>query len=292
LRSVRADISFNSGGDEVAAWLYGSTGSACVVMAHGFSLTRHDGLEPYAEAFAQAGLRALVFDHRFLGDSGGVPRPGFSKAAQLEDWRNAITYARGLDGVDPERIVLWGYSFSGGHVTTIAASDKRIGAVLALCPFVNGIPRLRSAPPKLSAWLLPIAITDRVGRVRRVPVTGPPGSHSIMSLPGEADGFAATVAPGSPWQNEIRPGVFVTVGFHRPLARASKIGCPIWVGLGERDVSVDARSAEKLAQRAPKGELRRYDYDHFGPFHGTGPARTAADQVDFLRRNGLARAAA
>jgi pimeloyl-ACP methyl ester carboxylesterase len=288
---VRADVSFNSGGDDVAAWLYGSSGSVCVVMAHGFSLTRHDGLEPYAEAFADAGLRALAFDHRYLGDSGGLPRQSFTKAGQLEDWRNAIEYARRLDGVDPERIVLWGYSFSGGHVTTIAARDTRLAAALVLCPFVNGVARVLSAPPKLTAWLLPIAVTDLAGRVRHVPVTGPPGSHSIMSLPGEADGFAAAVAPNSPWQNEMRPGVFVTVPFHRPLARAGKIGCPLWVGLGERDVSVDKASAVKLAERAPRGELHRYDYDHFGPFHGEGPATVVADQVDFLRRQGLAPAA-
>jgi fermentation-respiration switch protein FrsA (DUF1100 family) len=289
----RSDVTFASGDDEVAAWSYGPAGDGtgpvpCVVMAHGFSLTRHDGLAPYAEAFAAAGLRALVFDHRYLGDSGGLPRQGFSKAGQLEDWRNAVAYARALPGVDADRIVLWGYSFSGGHVTTIASVDARLAAALVLCPFVNGIPRVLGAPPKLTAWLLPIAIADRAGRVRRVPVTGQPGTRSIMSLPGEADGFSATVQPGSPWQNEIRPGVFVQVAFHRPLARAKRIACPLWVGLGERDVSVDGPSAVKLSERAPKGELHRYDYDHFGPFHGDGPVRIAADQVEFLRRQGVA----
>jgi fermentation-respiration switch protein FrsA (DUF1100 family) len=293
-QAQRSDVSFDSGGDDVAAWSYApAAGSGngpvpCVVMAHGFSLTRHDGLEPYAEAFAAAGLRALVFDHRYLGDSGGLPRQGFSKAAQLEDWRSAVAYARAQPDVDGERIVLWGYSFAGGHVATVAAGDRRLAAALALCPFVNGIPRVLAAPPRLTAWLLPIAIADRAGRVRRVPVTGQPGSRSIMSLPGEADGFAAAVRPGSPWQNEIRPGVFTTVAFHRPLARAKQISCPLWVGLGERDVSVDGPSAVKLAERAPKGELHRYDYDHFEPFHGDGPARIAADQVEFLRRQGLA----
>ena len=40
-------------------------------MAHGFSLTRHDGLAAYAEALAAAGAHVVVFDHRYLGDSGG-----------------------------------------------------------------------------------------------------------------------------------------------------------------------------------------------------------------------------
>jgi dienelactone hydrolase len=291
---MRADVSFRSGGDDVAAWSYapedGNTDGEhpCVVMAHGFSLTRHDGLAPYAEGFAAAGLRALVFDHRYLGDSGGEPRQSFRKAAQLEDWRNAIAFARSQAGVDADRIVLWGYSFAGGHVTTIAAEDRRLAAAMALCPFVNGLARVLAVPPKEAARLLPTAIADRAGRVRRLPVTGPPGSGALMTLPGEAEGFAAAVAAGSPWRNEMRPGVFATVAFHRPLARANRIACPLWVGLGERDITVDENSVIKLSHRAPKGELHRYDIDHFGPFHGDATARIAADQVAFLRRAGLA----
>lgn len=290
---MRDDVCFRSGRDEVAAWMYTPDRTPggdlpCVVMAHGFSLTRHDGLDPYARAFAAAGLKVLVFDHRFLGDSGGQPRQSFTKAAQLEDWRNAIAYARAQPGVDADRIVLWGYSFAGGHVTTIAAEDHRLAAVIALCPFVNGLARVLAVPPREAARLVPTAIADRAGRVRRLPVTGAPGSGALMALPGEAEGFAATVAADSPWRNEMRPGVFLTVAFHRPLARADRITCPLWVGVCERDVSVDKRSVIKLAERAPDGELHRYDHDHFGPFHGDGPAAIAADQVAFLRRVGLA----
>jgi len=288
---MRVDVSFRSGGDDVAGWLYGD-GPACVVMAHGFSLTRHDGLPAYAELLAAAGTRVLLFDHRYLGDSGGLPRQRFRKREQLEDWRSAIAYARGLQGVDPERIVLWGYSFSGGHVTTLAAADHRLAAALVLCPLVNGLPRLLSTSPALSAWILPRALADLAGARVLIPVTGPPGSHAAMTFPGESEGFAASAPAGSPWRNEITPGVFATVGFHRPLARAARITCPLWVGLGERDISVHGPSVVKLSERAPRAELHRYPYDHFGPLTGEGPERVGADQIDFLRRSDLAAASA
>ena len=69
----RIDVSFTSGDDEIAAWHYAPSEAAtepgpCIVMAHGFSLTRHDGLAAYAERFAGVGVRVLVFDHRYLGD--------------------------------------------------------------------------------------------------------------------------------------------------------------------------------------------------------------------------------
>lgn len=290
MAAEREEITFTSGADEVAAWLYGGAGDACVVMAHGFSLTRHDGLDPYARAIAAVGPQVLVFDHRYLGDSGGMPRQHFSKRAQLEDWRNAVAHARGLDGVDPGRIVLWGYSFAGGHVATLAAEDHGLGAAIMLCPFVNGLPRLRTSKPGEAAWLMPRALLSLAGTPVRIPVTGPPGTHAALTLPGEAEGFAQTVTADSPWRNEIAPGVFATVAFHRPLARAARVTCPVWVGAGDRDITVDFRSAEKFAARAPRGEFHRYPYDHFEPFYGDAPARISADQVEFLQRQGLATA--
>jgi hypothetical protein len=50
---------------------------------------------------------------------------------------------------------------------------------------------------------------------------------------------------------------------------------------------MSARALERLAARAPCAELHRCPYDHFGPFLGAAPERPAADQIDFLRRQGL-----
>ncbi len=291
----RTDLKFPSGGDQCAAWLYRPAPSSgesasqvpCVVMAHGFSLTRHDGLPDYAARLAEAGAAVLVFDHRYLGDSGGEPRQRFRKAAQLEDWRAAVSFARSLEGIDPQKIILWGFSFSGGHVVETAAADPRIAATLALCPMVDGLARALATPPMLSAWLIPRALRDQFGRHNVVAVTAQPGGHAAMTLAGEADGFAAAVPAGSPWRNEISPAVFLTVAMHRPLAKARRITAPLWVGVGEQDISVSKRAVERLAERAPAAELHRYPYDHFGAFLGEGPARVAGDQIEFLRSRGL-----
>jgi pimeloyl-ACP methyl ester carboxylesterase len=295
----REDLTFPSGDGHCAAWLYrpgGATADAgvpCVVMAHGFSLTRHDGLEPYAERLAEAGLAVLVFDHRHLGDSSGVPRQRFRANLQREDWAAAVRFARTLPGVDGGRLVLWGYSFSAAHALALAAGEPEgIAAVLVLCPFVDGLARALATPPRLTAWIVPRAIADALGRHTTIPVTAPPGERGAMTLPGEADGFARTVAPASPWHNRISPAIFLTVATIRPVRLAPRIRMPLWVGLGERDVTVSAKAVERLAARAPQGTLARYPYDHFEPLVGEGPARIAADQVAFLRAHGLATAPA
>jgi len=75
------EITFTSHGVPCAAWHLPATtdtfsaqaGRPCVVMAHGFGGTRDTGLLAYAEAFAQVGLDAFVFDYRGFGASHGTP---------------------------------------------------------------------------------------------------------------------------------------------------------------------------------------------------------------------------
>jgi fermentation-respiration switch protein FrsA (DUF1100 family) len=115
------EIPFTSGGVACAAWHLPANSSTfadpqgrpCVVMAHGFGGTRDSGLLRYAEPIAEAGIDALVFDYRGFGDSGGEPRQLVSFRRQREDYRAAVAAARSLPGVDPERIVLSGTSYSG-----------------------------------------------------------------------------------------------------------------------------------------------------------------------------------
>src|ERR1700733_15160775 len=65
-------------GTELSAWLFLPEDRAKplpgITMAHGYAGTRYHGIEPIAEAFADAGFAVLVHDHRGFGESGGEPR--------------------------------------------------------------------------------------------------------------------------------------------------------------------------------------------------------------------------
>lgn len=102
-------------------------------------------LDAYAEQFARAGIAALVFDYRHFGASEGEPRQLLSIRKQHEDYEAAIAYVRALDGVDPDRVAVFGSSFSGGHVLCVASRDPRVAAVIAQCPYADGLATL----PKL-----------------------------------------------------------------------------------------------------------------------------------------------
>jgi uncharacterized protein len=99
-KSERTRVSLDSGGVELVGYLYHAAGNAdgdvpCVVMGHGFSGTQ-DRLFDNAEQFAGAGFAVLTFDYRNFGESGGEPRQLVSIEGQLEDWRAAIRFVRGL----------------------------------------------------------------------------------------------------------------------------------------------------------------------------------------------------
>src|SRR6185312_1427407 len=146
----RLDITFRSGGVDCAAWLYlpASRGPfATIVMGHGLGGIRRMRLDAFAERFQAAGYACLVFDYRHFGASGGEPRQLLDINRQLEDWAAAIGFARTLEGVDPERVVLWGTSFGGGHVIVAGARDERVAAVIAQCPFTDGPASVLAAHP-------------------------------------------------------------------------------------------------------------------------------------------------
>lgn len=138
----RRDVEFDSEGVRLRAHLYLPEGRSgplpTVVMAGGWCYVKELIQPDYARAFADAGMAALVFDYRNLGESDGEPRQHIDPFQQVEDYKNAISFACTLDEVDADRIGVWGISYSGGHVLIVGATDPRVKAVASNIPVVDG----------------------------------------------------------------------------------------------------------------------------------------------------------
>lgn len=136
--SRRVAVEFESEGAVLRGFLYeavkGGPPFPIVVMTHGTSATIPMVTDRYAEAFAEAGVSALLYDHRNLGISGGEPRQEINPWVQSRGYRDAVTFASTIEGHDPERIGVWGDSYSAGEVFLVAACDTRIKVVVAQCP--------------------------------------------------------------------------------------------------------------------------------------------------------------
>lgn len=142
---LREDVTFDAEGALLHAWWYPAQQargpSPCVVMAHGWTSTKKIHLDKFAAVFAAAGLCVLVFDNRGWGESGtapGKPRHEVDPWEQIRDYQQAITFAQNRSEVDPERVGVWGTSFSAAHAFVVAAIDRRVQAVCGQAPFISG----------------------------------------------------------------------------------------------------------------------------------------------------------
>ena len=286
----RVEVRIPSRGEQLAAYLYRPESAAgpvpCVVMAHGFSGTRDDALPGYAEAFRDAGYAVVLFDYRHFGASTGEPRQLLDIAGQQDDYRAVVDWARHTEGIDPDRIVLWGTSFSGGHVISVAAGDPRIAAVIAQAPYTDSVPVIRRMPPLNLARAVAAAVRDRAGSVlgrepALIPAAGVPGSFAAMTEPDALSGFTAMVPPESLWRNEVAARVMFTLPLFRPVRLADRLRMPVLFCVCDRDLTTPPESTVKAAGLAPRGELRHYPYGHFA-IYADPPVKV--DQVAFLRR--------
>ena len=141
------DVRFTANGLSLAGRLHVPDAKGphpVIVVSHGFSVLRAMGLDDYCARFAAAGFACLAYDHRNFGESEGLPRHEIDPWQQVADTRDAISFVRTLPGVDPERVGLWGTSFSGGHAIVVAALDRRVKCVVSQVPLIAGFDTLLS----------------------------------------------------------------------------------------------------------------------------------------------------
>jgi uncharacterized protein len=281
----REDLTFASAIDPCAAWLYPAAGgggeSPLIVMAHGLSGTRRDRLGPFAERFAEAGIAALVFDHRGFGDSGGVPDL-FDPHRQLEDWGAAIAFARSLPRIDPRRVATFGSSMGGGNALAAAAGDPGVAAAISQVPFLDIIRQAHR-----SSALVTMRMVAAAARGAHLPVVGQPDEAALINAPGGEEGWRRVVSIGedSRWRNRVSSRWLLGRPY-RPIRHAATLHCPWLLCVGEADRVAKPGPAIAAARRAPRAELRTYPgVDHFDIYDGPEHEAVVADQVDFLRRH-------
>lgn len=274
--------------------LVGPRGRPCVVMAHGFGCTRDGGLEPFAEAFAAAGCHVVTFDYRGFGTSDGEPRQRVSYRRQRQDYAAVAAAVRHLDDVDAERVVLWGTSYSGGHVVAVAAQDHRIAAVISQGAAVDGLAILRKpekadpdTPRSKGPRMIAAALRDLATVVtRREPVrvesVGAPGAFALLTAEDFTDYLELM---GPTWRNDVCARSLLGLPFNRAVLRAGDITCPALFVIAEQDSIAPPAAVREAARRVGAlAETVTYDCPHFDIYGGAVLAESLTAQVGFLTR--------
>lgn len=277
----REDADFESAGDRCAAWLYRPAAPEgddppVVVMAHGFAGTREMRLEAFAERFAEHGFAVLLFDYRCFGDSEGEPRNLVSPTRHVDDWTAAVAHARSLDGVDPDRVAVWGTSFSAGHALVTAAREP-VAAYVGQAPFLDGVRTLAYLIGQnglsfgldaTRAALEDLARKYTLRSPRYVPVVGQPDELAALNTPGSEAGYRGMVPDGldeAEW-NRCPARVLLTFGSYRPIDSADRVDCPSLLVEAREDQLVPGGAVDATVRALDDVERVRLDGDHFEPY--------------------------
>lgn len=294
---ARQDVAFDSAGLACRGWLTyppqaGAAPVPLVLMGHGFGGTRDMHLEQYAARFNAAGMATLIFDYRHFGASDGEPRHCLVPSREIADWHAALACARALPGIDRTRIALWGTSFAGGLVVTVAAQDGRVAATVSQCPLLDGL----AAAIQLARYAGPAALLRVTGHglvdaaraaigaaPHYIPIVARPGEVGAMTSADAWDGYLRLAPPG--FRNEVTARTALLVPLFRPILDAAAVNCPALLQVCEQDSVAPVAAVDKAAARMPKAEVVRYPVGHFDVYFGAAFERSVGDQLDFLRRH-------
>jgi hypothetical protein len=261
-------------------------------MAHGFTAVKEMYLDTYAEVFAAAGLGVVVFDHRNFGASAGEPRGEIDPWAQVRDYRHAISFARTLPEIDPDRLGIWGTSYSGGHVLVVGALDRRVRCVVSQVPAISGYQAsLRRVPGPQVPSLLEAFVADRERRFRGEPpamrpvLPRQPGGPAVFTG-ADAIAFFREAARRSPaWGEEITLRSVEMAREYEPATYIARISPTplLLVAVTDDNLTGTDLTLEAYERALQPKHLVLIPGGHFVPYVQEFPASSAAARDWFLR---------
>ncbi|KAF7311913.1 Hydrolase-4 domain-containing protein [Mycena indigotica] len=222
----------------------------------------------------------------------GAPRNVVVVKEQLEDYRTVIKYARQQAQFDPQRVVIWGSSFSGGHAITLSTQPAvNACAALAQCPYAGVYP----SNPFGWTYLMTVAfmLLDLLKQAlglppAYIPAVAKPGAVGALTSEGTVTGMMTLVSPESQYTNQISASSLLQIPLYQPRSKAKEIACPLLLFVPTKDNLCLPAGAREVAATAPEGrcQLVEAECGHFDIYHGTSHYKQALTaQLAFLAKH-------
>ncbi len=285
------DMNFQVDGLKCAGRLYLPSGinkPPVIIMGNGIGLEMDFGLPVFAEEFAKNGYAVFLFDYRYYGKSEGEPRHLLFPGRQLKDWAAAVEFVRTLDSIDINRICLWGYSFSGGHVLATAASNNYVKAFIAHMPYMDSLFIFKINGFKKSVKISFAGYKDLLFSITgkdpvNIPIAGKTDEFAVMNTPETFNGYLSLVPSGTEWKNEMPARSMLAACFYRPFKYIARIKCRGLVVCGESDSITDNNLVEKYFKGKEQFELLKLKCGHFEIFKGAYYKQSVTAELRFLK---------
>jgi fermentation-respiration switch protein FrsA (DUF1100 family) len=294
---MRKDVTFISKGLKCSAFLYVPDSwkkgkkLPAIVMAHGLSAVKEQGLPDVAERFVAAGFVTLLFDYRTFGNSEGEPRQQLFQLEMVEDYHNAISCVPTQPEVDPQRIGIWGTSNSGGLVLYVGTFDKRAKAVVAQVPGVFNPAYWYTV--NTAKWQIDgeVLLKDRIeryktGKVNYVKVVAPEGQPCVLPGKEAYDFFISSQAVAPRWRNQITVESLEKMREFDPVSFVDLLSpTPLLLIPADNDGLIPIDAIMKVYEKVPGPKaMVTLPIKHFEIYHEPWLSKAADAAIDWYKK--------
>ncbi|MBI5284540.1 MAG: alpha/beta hydrolase [Chloroflexi bacterium] len=203
---------------------------------------------------------------------------------QVQDVRNSVTFAQTLEGIDPERIGLWGTSYGAANVIYAAGLDERPKCVVAQVGFGDGGRRLKTRSAEELAPLRQMVANERRKRV----LTGERtivDPFMILADP-ESKAFFENAAKDLPGlKTQVTLETLESILEYEPEAMADRIAPrPLLLLAAELDTVTPPDEFRSVFARAgePKKLVILPGIRHYEIYKGEPLERSAREAIDWF----------
>ncbi len=285
---TREDLDFYSKGTRCAAWFYlpeTDEKPPVIVMAHGLGGTREMRLYEYAERFAAAGYACYLFDYRNYGASDGSKRQLINVKMQLTDWYNAIEFIKKDPRIDPDKLLIFGSSFSGGHAVWLSAHRDDVKGAVAQCPYTDtmatikivGLPYIIKKSPFVIADVL-TCVTGYHPVMLKLSTTPGTGENAFMVADEET---TERFIDGTEYINAAPARTLLEFVKYSPGRFFGDVKNPIYVAACKQDNLAPAYKTIQLAKKAKNLKYKEYDCGHFNIYLSPFFEEVVEDYINF-----------
>ena len=230
-----------------------------------------------------------LYDHRGLGESFGDPRNVVNPWVQTHDMWEVVEQLRSQPEVHPDRIALWGSSFSGGEAIVLGALHPEIKAVIANAPFA-GMGDLIANPTHAEQRFVAMRVAfDNASLDVGLREIGPMAvvlddgiEAAFLPHPESSEWFLAH-GPQNGWVNSVTMVMTTTPPFDPGACAPSLGGTALLIVVATNDEVTSTAVALDTYERAsgPK-RLTMIDGHHFSAYEDPGREEAFDAMVDFL----------
>ncbi len=232
-----------------------------IVLTGPFTGVKEQVVSVYARRLADAGLAALVFDHRNFGASEGQPRQHEDAAGKLDDLRGATSALAAQPAIDAGRLGCVGVCLGGGYALRHSAFDPRIGAVAFVAAAFNDPRGMRQGMGAESYrdLLRAFAATEQrqfgTGEIEYLPAVDRDGGEAAMPGREPWEYYGTERSAATTWANRVtRLSVRELLTFDAAMGAEFLAGIPALFIHGRRDDFCSPQDAYRTYERAQSAD--------------------------------------